>query len=267
MASGRPPFAPPRPRRRVRCRGRGGAQLTLDEARKPRGRGGWRPGAGRPRGRTRVAHARRVRFAARHPQHVTLRVRADVGSIRRYRVMRVVRAAIRAGGHRADFRVVEFSVQANHLHLLVEAAGAESLTRGMIGLEVRLARRINRAVGRSGAFFADRYHARTLRTPAETRAAIRSVLFNNRHHASSRSGRDAFATRAGNSVALDPCSSAIWFEGWTSSSEPREPWEKELLAGARPHARPTVWLLTTGWKRHGLLRRDERPGPRPRYLA
>ena len=32
-------------------------QLTLDSARRPTGRGGWRPGAGRPRGRTRVAHA------------------------------------------------------------------------------------------------------------------------------------------------------------------------------------------------------------------
>jgi REP element-mobilizing transposase RayT len=83
--------------------------------------------------------------------------------------MRVVRAAILAGGHRADFRVVEFSVQSNHVHLLVEAEGAASLTRGMNGLEVRLARRINRALGRSGAFFADRYHARSLRTPTEVR--------------------------------------------------------------------------------------------------
>jgi hypothetical protein len=29
----------------------------------------------------------------------------------------------------------------------------------------------------------------------------------------------------------------------------------------RPTEKATVWLLTTGWKRHGLLRFDERPGP------
>jgi REP element-mobilizing transposase RayT len=213
-----------------------------------------------------VAHARRERFAARFPQHVTLRVRAEVGSVRRYRVMRVVRAALLAGGHRADFRVVEFSVQSNHVHLLVEAEGATSLTRGMIGLEVRLARRINRALGRSGAFFADRYHARSLRTPAEARAAIRYVLFNNRHHARSGRARDALVTRAQRTLALDPCSSAPWFDGWTAARPP-EPWERELLDRGRPHARATVWLLTTGWKRHGLMGRDELPGPRSRFLA
>ena len=181
--------------------------------------------------------------------------------------MKVVRAAIRAGGHRPDFRVVEFSVQSNHVHLLVEADGAASLTRGMIGVEVRLARRINRALGRSGAFFADRYHARSLRTPAEVRAAIRYVLFNNRHHGSSGSARDAFVTRAGRTFALDPCSSAPWFEGWASGSHPPEPWEKQMVGQGRPHARATVWLLTTGWRRHGLLARDELPGPRSRYLT
>lgn len=240
-----------RPPRRARP-----AQLTLDEARKPTGRGGWRPGAGRPRGRSRVMHERRERFPARFPQHVTLRILEGIGSARRACVMRVVRRVIRAGGHRPDYRVVEFSVQSNHMHLIVEASGADSLTRGMIGLEVRLARRINRVLARRGSLFADRYHARSLRTPTEVRAALRYVLFNHRHHG--RSGRATSA--AGRSTALDPCSSALWFDGWTTTFSPDEAWHRELLSGGRPHARATVWLLTMGWRRCGLLARDEVPG-------
>ncbi|HTE56484.1 MAG TPA: transposase [Kofleriaceae bacterium] len=202
-----------------------------------------------------MAHGRRERFAARNPQHVTLRVVGGVGSLRRHRSMRVVRLAILAGGHRSDFRVIEFSVQSNHLHLIVEAGGADGLTRGMIGLEVRLARRLNRAFGRSGRFFAERYHARSLRTPTEVRNAIRYVLQNHQHHA-----RLAGASApAGRVAALDPWSSAVWFDGWAVRLDPREGWQKELLALGRPTATATVWLLTTGWKRLGLLDRNDLP--------
>jgi len=163
--------------------------------------------------------------------------------------MRVVRRAIFDGGHRADFRVVEFSVQSNHVHLIVEAGGADGLTRGMIGLEVRLARRLNRALGRRGRLFAERYHARSLRTPTEVRFALRYVLLNHHHHAGA------------SGAALDPCSSALWFDGWKTRVQPREAWQRELLGVPRPHAAATVWLLTIGWKRSGLLGRDEVPGP------
>ncbi|HTE54121.1 MAG TPA: transposase [Kofleriaceae bacterium] len=171
--------------------------------------------------------------------------------------MRVFRRAILAGGHRPDFRVVEFSVQSNHVHLIVEAGGAEALSRGMLGLEVRLARRLNRALDRRGRFFAERYHARSLRTPTEVRHAIRYVLLNHSHHAGpSRdpSGRSARAS------GLDACSSALWFDGWRMPLRMHEGWQKELMGQPRPTAAATVWLLTTGWKARGLLDRDELPG-------
>ena len=91
------------------------AQLTLDSARKPTGRGGWRPGAGRPRGRKTVSHDARERFAARHPLHVTLRIKPGVQSLRRGKVCATIRAALAAGGHNATFRVVEFNALRNHL--------------------------------------------------------------------------------------------------------------------------------------------------------
>ncbi|HTE54680.1 MAG TPA: hypothetical protein VK698_27690 [Kofleriaceae bacterium] len=166
--------------------------------------------------------------------------------------MRIVRRAILAGGHRSDFRVVEFSVQSNHVHLvhlIVEAGGAAGLSRGMLGLEVRLARRLNRAFGRRGKLFGERYHARSLRTPTEVRHAIRYVLLDHSHHV----GRFA--------LALDHCSSALWFEGWRIPVWPREAWQVELLSLPRPTSVATVWLLTTGWKQRGLLDRNEIPGP------
>ena len=182
-----------------------------------------------------------------------MRVVGGVGSLRRYHPLRVVRAAIAKGGHKDDFRIVEFNLLSNHLHLIVEASSAEALARGMQGFAVRLARGINRVLGRCGQLFAERYHTRSLCTPTEVRHAVRYVVLNQRHHIA-RGG-----SRPSGSV-LDPYSSAAWFDGWKSPVRAHEPWQRELLATRRPTARATVWLLTDGWKRRGLIGFGETPG-------
>jgi REP element-mobilizing transposase RayT len=221
-------------------------QLTFDDARTPCGRGGWRPGAGRPRGRKTVEHGRRARFPERYPQHVTLRVHREVGEpIRRRHLARIIRGAIRAS-HKHHFRVIEFNVLADHVHMIVEARGAAGLARGMQGLNVRIARRLNRALRRRGTFFAERYHTRALKTPREVRHAIHYVLRNHQIHLA-RAGTDV------NWFWIDPFSSAPWFASWARPSYSRDPDILELRAHAPPTAPPTVWLLTHGWQRGGLL--------------
>ncbi len=148
--------------------------ISTKQTRRVSGRGGRRPGAGRPRGRTTVEHGRRERFVPDQPQLVTLRVAEDVRSLRAARAMRVIQQSIQAG-QRDAFRVVEVGVQPRRLQLLVHARGARELSLGMTGLKVRLARQLNRVLDRSGSLFAERYRSQTLRTPAEVRAARRQV--------------------------------------------------------------------------------------------
>src|SRR5687767_12511619 len=84
--------------------------------------GGWRAGAGRKPGTaTRVAHARRPEHKERNPVSLTLRVCKGLPSLRRKDVFRVVRRCI-AASSREDFRVLHFSVQGNHVHLIAEAS-------------------------------------------------------------------------------------------------------------------------------------------------
>jgi hypothetical protein len=199
-----------------------------------------------------VAHERRIRFAARIPQHVTLRLRDGVGSVRRDRALRVFKRAIVAG-RRPDFAVVHFNVLANHVHLVVEAGGAAGLARGIQGLAVRLARGWNRVLGRKGKLFAERYHVRALKTPREVRVALKYVLLNGRHHAAQR------GERLGR-FWIDPFSSGVWFDGWRQPIAADEPWLKELLREPCPTAPPVSWLLSTGWRRGGLLAFDEVTG-------
>jgi REP element-mobilizing transposase RayT len=157
-------------------------QLTLEHARRPDGKhGGWRPNAGRPKNQGAVSHATRPTEPARFPQHVTLRICEGVPSLARDASLKIIRAAIRAS-HKPSFRIVEFNVLGNHLHLITEASTKHALATGMQGFEVRVARRLNSALMRTGKLFAHRYHARYLKTPRETRNALRYVLLNRKHH-------------------------------------------------------------------------------------
>jgi REP element-mobilizing transposase RayT len=205
-----------------------------------------------------VRHRTRAGFRKGSPVHVTLRVRREAAGLRRRRQYQAIRRAMLRTGHRAGFRICHYSIQGNHFHLICEALDRTLLARGVQGFSSLVARRINQLVGRTGKVFDDRYHFRALSTPREVRNALCYVLNNWRRH-----GEHVDHPR----WKLDPFSSADLFDGWTG-------WHGERHMGGTlrpgwlpedepiPIARPQFWLLTDGWRRRGLLRPDETPGPR-----
>src|SRR5439155_4927981 len=79
-------------------------------------------------------------------------------------------------------RLLQFSIQGNHIHLVVEAVDHKTLAKAMQGLAIRLAKGVNRVSNREGTVFADRYHAHLLKTPTEVRNAVHYVLYNRQRH-------------------------------------------------------------------------------------
>ncbi len=193
--------------------------------------GGKRRGAGRaPQGDGDAQpHVAREAFSRPMPVHVTLRFVDHVWNLRSERSFVVIHRALEAARRRADARVVHFSVLGDHLHLICEAASSEALSNALRALEIRLARGLNRMMGRSGPVFADRYDAHVLRTPAEVRNALRYVVGNFASHARRR--REPM--RAG---WIDPFSSAV-------VKVPLAP-QRVLFAEAVTRG-PETWLL---WK-------------------
>ncbi len=170
------------------------------------------------------------------PVLVTTRLVAGLPNLRRERTLMLLRDTLAAGSDRFGFRLVEYSIQSNHLHFVAEAGDERELARGMQGLLVRLAKALNRARGRTGRVVADRYHARILRTPREVRNALVYVLQNARKHGAQLLG-------------IDACSSGPWFSGWRD----RAPRPHRILPNA------VSWLLSRGWRRWGALGTEESP--------
>ncbi len=170
---------------------------------------------------------------------MTMRVRRPLPSLRRQAIFAEIRRTFSQTG-RSWFRLLHFSVQDDHVHLIVEADDQRSLGRGMAGVAIRMARAANRILHRRGPLWSCRYHARALTTPREVRNALVYVIFNHRKHVPAARG-------------WDTCSSAPRLEGWETPPSPFADSESP------PVRRPETWLARTGWKRLGLIRLSEGP--------
>jgi putative transposase len=210
-------------------------------------------GGGRPKVKDRrvgVPHRSRESLASRHPVHVTLRVRRQIGSLRRQQPFAVLKNAYELARSRLGMRVVHFSVQHDHIHLIVEAASSTALSRGVKGFGVRVARGLNGVLGRKGSVFADRYHTHVLKTPREVKNALVYVVNNFRKHAVEA------GIRLG--ARFDPFSSATYFDAWQEGPLP----SRSARAGPLLVEPPATWLLKVGWLRHGKPSLWDVPGPR-----
>lgn len=190
--------------------------------------GGARKGAGRkPNGaRAGVPHLRRERLSGNHPVHVTLRVVPACWNLRSGRGRQALLAAFEGGRDRFGFRLVHYSIQGNHLHLMVEAESRGALSRGMKGLSVRIARALNRMMQRKGRVLADRFHAHVLKTRREAGNALRYLFGNFAHHVAPGNGAPG--------RYLDPFTSIRYLAACGADA---------------PVRAPRTWLLRVGW--HG----------------
>jgi REP element-mobilizing transposase RayT len=211
--------------------------------------GGRREGAGRkPKRHGTVSHAKRPKLASRYPVHISLGVDDHLPSLRRPDLLEAIETCLREVRERYDnFRVVHYSIQDHHLHLVVEAAGRTALSRGMQGLNIRVAKRINKVLGRKGTVFTDRYHETILKSPTQTRNGISYVLLNSRRHASQSGMRFA-------PDWIDDCSSGRFFDGWRGLRVRPPPDEEPTVSY------PTTWLASAGWRKIGLIPVDAVPG-------
>jgi REP element-mobilizing transposase RayT len=188
----------------------------------------------------RLRHNVRPHVCPRYPVHVTVKLYPP-RALRFRAANRALRGVLCAvHDRRVGFRVLAYSLQSNHLHFVVEGDTHTAFLGGVRALNIRLAIRFNRVLGRRGRLFSEVHHRRELKTPREVRNAIAYVLLNHRRH----------APKAG--LLLDPFSAAAWFDGWKVPI-PRPP-------DPPPIQRACTWLGAVGWRRHGLLSPDEIPG-------
>jgi putative transposase len=225
-------------------------------------RGGKRKGAGRkPKGsRAGSPHKARPAVKPQHALHVTLRVVAEVGNMRKRSLYKAMRDATISAALRERIRIVHVSIQRTHVHLLVEAEDKQALARGMQGFQISAARNINTTLGdgnrrRRGRVFADRYHLEVITSPRQARHTLSYILSNWRRHKEDQQG-------LASTWLVDPFSSGISFPDWEELADKDLMWPIRETYDPLVVRRPQSWLLREGWKLAGSISAREVPGPR-----
>jgi REP element-mobilizing transposase RayT len=164
-----------------------------------------------------------------------MRMRWGTWNLRSQRCFERVRKALSVGNAREGFRVIHYSVQGNHIHLIVEGDDRRSLSNGMRALSISLARRLNRLMGVKGSRFEDRFHERVLGSPTQVRNTLKYVLENHARHV--------------RGAVVDEFSSGPWFAHWRAGV--RMP--RALPCTGPPTVAPESWVLKGGWRRAGTV--------------
>ena len=176
--------------------------------------------------------------------HVTLRGLHGLPSFRRQGFYKALEKVVRCMMRRNDFRIVEYSVQDTHIHMIVEAASKEALANGMKSFTGASNWALNKAWGRKrGKVWADRYHRQDLGSPKQVRNALVYCLNNYKKHAGLPEG----------DTHVDECSSGPWFVGWSEGRARKTP------DRPRPTALPQTALLQSLWQKYGRIHPGETP--------
>ncbi len=218
------------------------------KARRPPDRSNWggrREGAGRkPKGEVAgVPHRPREPISSRYPALVVLKVEKGMPSLRGKAERQLLFLVLANQCERDGFRLVHFSLQRDRFYLIVEGTDRAKVARALKGLGVAASVRLNRLWGRRGRLFTDRYEIHVLKSPKAVRDALAYLLRNEKRREMEQKG-----------FLKAPASSGPWFDGWQQRLD-----LNGIESAPSPVARARSALLTTDWRRLGLIAIGETP--------
>ncbi|MGZ3723349.1 MAG: hypothetical protein ACXVA9_10485 [Bdellovibrionales bacterium] len=210
------------------------------EFKKVKGWGGKRRGAGRPNRTGQVSHAKRERVDFKKPLHITLKLKKGVANLRNRQTLMNFRNAVNSAKP-FGLNVIHYSLQNDHVHLIVEAKDSASLGNGMKSLCCRVGKAVRKIAGGTGAVFMGRFHMHVLKTPTEMKRALEYVLLNTAKHMKHLEHIDEF-------------SSGVAFAEWRKLIGRRlsgliESQVRKAPSVFRELSAPQSWLCREGWMR------------------
>ena len=124
--------------------------------------------------------------------HVVWRIRRGLPTLRTPRSSKRLESAFRKSKEQPGFLLTQYSIQNEHLHVMVEVEDRQKLSRGLQALGIRIAKK--------GQVFAERYFAIAVKGWSRIRSTVRYIVNNGRKHGT-------WTVRG----KPDPFSSGPWF--------------------------------------------------------
>jgi len=117
--------------------------------------------------------------------HLTIKVQRNKDEIKNKSVLKLLKHAIL----RARFqglKVLHYSLEYDHVHLLIEADNNHILGKGMQAFGVTMAKGINRLKRLKGAVYKHRYHFRQISSPRQLKSVMNYIFTNGMKHGTAK---------------------------------------------------------------------------------
>ncbi len=146
-----------------------------------------RKGAGRPAiNDAGIRHTPRPLITRRASLHLTVKVKRNKADIKNKAVLAILKRAI-LNARLKGLRVIHYTLEYDHVHLLIEADNNKILGKGMQAFGVTLAKAINRLWKLKGEVYKHRYHFSRIESPRELKNVMNYIFNNGVKHRTAKS--------------------------------------------------------------------------------
>ncbi|MGZ3788931.1 MAG: transposase [Bacteriovorax sp.] len=139
-------------------------------------------GAGRPaivdKG---IRHTRRPFLKKPSSLHLTVKIKKNKADLKNKSVLGILKRAI-LNARRQGLKVIHYSLEYDHVHLLIEAENNHILGKGMQAFGVTLSKAINRMRRLKGGVYKHRYHFRQISGTRELKNVMKYIFTNGLKH-------------------------------------------------------------------------------------
>lgn len=143
-----------------------------------------------------IRHTVRPRIHKTTMLHLTIKVRENKADIKNKRILKLLHHAIKRA-RLQRLKVLHYTLEYNHVHLLVEATNNQILHKGMQAFGITFSKWINRLKLRKGTVYKHRYHFHALRSTRERKNALNYIFTNGVKHGRTRSRIDPYNSFVG----------------------------------------------------------------------
>lgn len=168
---------------------RKGTQLTLKNIKR----------AGRPaKNDPGIRHSSRMKFSKLTSFHLTIKVRENKADIQSKKLLKALHHAI-ARARLKNLKVIHYTLEYNHVHLLVETNDHRILHAGMQALGISFSKAINKVKSLKGHVYKHRYHQRKIGSARELKNVLLYIFNNGKKHKRTNKRIDLY-----NSAIVEP---------------------------------------------------------------
>lgn len=133
-----------------------------------------------------IRHTARPVLTKPSSLHLTIKVQKIKADIKNKMILTMLKKAI-LNARRMGLKVIHYSLEYDHVHLLIEADNNVILGKGMQSLGVTLSKAINRTKRIKGRVYKHRYHFRKINSARELKNVMFYIFNNGVKHGASKS--------------------------------------------------------------------------------